>query len=241
MNFINQLFEYWINTHWAIAILMSILANLIIYIIVASAVSFFTQYVVESKGVGRYIDTRNYKANQKSKEIKNGVFACVILGFCSILTRLNFHGVWPESIMLLFFQVAVFAIFYDAYSYFVHRLLHNKYLIKFHSVHHASVRVTPWSAYSVHPLEAVAIGVSAPIFMCIFPLSLGVAFTLHIFGMILTILLHSNYEYISNIKALNMVFSYLSYHSKHHFFGNVNYGFINGFWDVVLKTTVVSK
>ncbi len=236
MDLINQLFEYWINAPAAVAILISIVSNIIIYTFTATMLSALIKIAVEEKGIGSYINAKELKPGQQKREIQNGIIACIVLGFCSIFTRFLFPSIWPESFTSLLLQIASFVIFYETYSYFVHRLLHTKYLVKFHSVHHSSVRVTPWSAYSVHPVEAVIIGVSAPIFMCILPLSLGVALILHISGMMFTILLHSNYQYSSNNPILRNVFSYSSYHSSHHLLGNANFSFVHKFWDYVFKT-----
>lgn len=236
MNLINQLFEYWVNAPILIAILMSITSNIVIYVSTASILSALIKYAVETQGIGSYINTCELKPAQLRREVSNGIIACIVLGVCSIFTRFLFHSIWPESLISLILQITSFAIFYETYSYFAHRLLHTKYLVKFHSVHHISVRVTPWSAYSVHPIEAVIIGVSAPIFMCLLPLSLGVALILHISGMMFTILLHSNYQYSSSTSILRNLFSYSNYHSRHHQLGNANYSFVHRFWDYVFKT-----
>src|SRR5690606_31004983 len=118
-------------------------------------------------------DSRPLKKDQKKLEISNGLTACVIFAVGSLVTRELFSSVWPETLIAFVAQVAAFSIFYEVYSYFVHRLLHGRLSVKMHGVHHGSVRVTPWSAYSVHPVEAVFIGLSAPLYMALFPWSLG--------------------------------------------------------------------
>lgn len=214
---------------------MSIASNIVIYTFTATILSALIKIAVEKKAIGSYINNRNLKPNQVRREIKNGLIACIVLATCSLFTRGLFKGIWPESLNTLLLQIVSFVIFYETYSYFVHRLLHTKLLAKFHSVHHSSVRVTPWSAYSVHPIEAAMIGLSAPLFMCLLPLSLGVALILHISGMMFTILLHSNYH-LSKTKIFKIIFHYPEYHSSHHTSGNANFGFINRFWDYLLKT-----
>jgi lathosterol oxidase len=119
---------------------------------------------------------------------------------------------------------------------FVHRLLHMGPFAKVHGVHHRSVRVTPWSAYSVHPVEAIFIGMSAPIFMSMFSLSLGVALVLHISGMMFTILIHLNYQLPTKNTLLKKITDYPAYHLKHHITGKSNFGFVNSFWDRCFKT-----
>jgi Delta7-sterol 5-desaturase len=236
MDLLNPLFEYWVQAPLVIALAISTLSNITIYLLTALILSLLIKHAVERKSIGSYIDNRNLKPNQIRQEFKNGLVACVVLAICSLFTRGLFNGIWPASLSALLLQIASFIIFYETYSYFVHRLLHTKLLTKFHSVHHSSVRVTPWSAYSVHPIEAAMIGLSAPLFMSLLPLSLGVALILHISGMMFTILLHSNYQYSSSASLLSNLFSYSNYHSRHHQLGNANYSFVHRFWDYVFKT-----
>ena len=234
--FINQLFQFWVESHWSVAFAMSSLVNIVVYLSTAFVLSILIKKFVARKH-GRYIDNNPLKEGQVKWEIKFGVTACLIFAASSLATRELFYKLWPESIADVFLQTICFVLFYETYSYFVHLLLHQKTFIKYHSIHHKSVRVTPWSAYSVHPIEASFIGFSAPLFMLMFPFSLGLALVLHIFGMMFTILLHSNFEYGANNRLLKLMSTYPIYHSKHHHYGTVNFGFVGNFWDRVLKTS----
>ncbi|MCX4026254.1 sterol desaturase family protein [Endozoicomonas sp. SM1973] len=236
MHYINQLLQFWIETDWYFALLMSIMVNIVVFVSTAAILDYAIAGLISKYKVGGYIDDRPLKLNQKKMEIKNGVVACVIFGVGSLITRELFNQVWPISFVSLLIQLAAFMVFYESYSYFIHRLLHTKPFLKIHGVHHKSVRVTPWSAYSVHPVEAIFIAMSAPIFMSVFPLSLGVALILHIFGMMFTILIHSNYNLIINNTILGKISDSPQYHSVHHLLGNVNFGFVNSFWDRCFKT-----
>jgi len=182
-----------------------------------------------------------FKKGQKISEIKNGFVACAILALVSLFARKLFVGIVPESINQLLIEVLVFTVFYETYSYFVHRILHTKRFRKPHSVHHYSVRTTPWSAYSVHPIEALLIGMSAPIFMLMFPVHLGVIFAFHILGVIFTLLIHSNLQLNERIIFSQLFNRYTNYHSAHHSLGNVNFGFVHSFWDSCFKTEFIEK
>jgi sterol desaturase/sphingolipid hydroxylase (fatty acid hydroxylase superfamily) len=214
---------------------MSAIVNISVFVLTASILNKLINSLTNNKA-GSYINSGALHTSQKLTEIKNGVAACCIFAVGSLLTRELFNEVWPSSFIDLLSQIVTFALFYETYSYAVHRLMHLPAFRKIHGVHHKSIRVTPWSAYSVHPIEASFIGISAPIFMLLLPLSLGVALTLHILGMMFTIFLHSNYK--PNIKniAINKLFQYTDYHAAHHLLGNVNFGFVNSFWDYCFKT-----
>lgn len=228
---INGLLNFWVDTAWYIALAMSALVNLLVFFTAAYSVDKLSLWFSKELKCGAYIDTRPLKANQKQREMKYGAISCLIFAVGSLFTRELYSDLWPNTVFNFVWQVLVFSVYYETYSYFVHRVLHTKHFSKYHAVHHWSVRVTPWSAYSVHPVEATLIAISAPIFMAIFPLSLGVAFVLHIMGMVFTITLHSNYQFANGRFS-----GYMLYHQFHHSRGSVNFGFVNKYWDTLLKT-----
>lgn len=236
MTYIDALFQYWIGAEWYVALAMSVAVNVAVFAVTAFVLDVAINKLVAGYDAGKFIDNRPLKPGQKKMEIRNGMVACTIFAVGSLLTRELFVGVWPATFFDLFIQLITFIIFYESYSYFVHRLLHTKSFLKIHAVHHRSIRVNPWSAYSVHPVEAMLIGMSAPVFMSLLPLSLGVAFVLHVFGMMFTIFLHSNYGLYIGSKMVRMVNGYPAYHSAHHLSGKVNFGFVNSFWDKFFRT-----
>ena len=230
------LFEFWIQTTWYIALAMALITNLVVYFVAAYLINYLTQKIAQGNRLGEYIDDRPLKKGQKVNEIKNGVLACAMFSLVSLLARELFVGIIPLSITQLLFEVLAFTLFYETYSYFVHRILHTKQLRKLHYVHHYSIRTTPWSAYSVHPVEALSIGLSAPIFMLIFPVHLSVIFAFHILGVVFTLLIHSNLK-LKGKNIFSQLFNrYTESHAAHHSIGNVNFGFINSFWDLCFKT-----
>lgn len=235
MKYLDGLFQFWIDAHWFVALAVSSIVNVSIYVITAFTLSVLIRHLVR-KGKGGFLDHRPLKNSQLKWEVSFGIVSCLILAVGSLATRELFHKVWPETLLDLVLQTVCFIIYYETYSYFVHLLLHRKPFKKYHAVHHRSVRVTPWSAYSVHPVEAAFIGFSAPLFMLIFPLSLGIALVLHIFGMMFTILLHSNFRIESRSALARWINGYPDYHSKHHIFGVFNFGFVGSAWDRIFQT-----
>ncbi|BCE02637.1 sterol desaturase family protein [Marinicellulosiphila megalodicopiae] len=233
---INQLLNFWVHTHWLIALAMSTLVNMGVFIICALCITWLTHYLNKAVGFGEYIDKRPLKDGQKKFEFKNGMLACFIFAALSLLTRIWHVDVWPSSIIDFVLQVVMFSVFYEVYSYFVHRVLHFKPFRKAHGVHHRSMTVTPWTAYSVHPIEAFLIACSAPLFMFMFSLSLGVALTLHIIGMVFSIMIHSNFDFYFKVKIVNHLNVFTKFHQYHHELGNKNYGFTNQLLDRLFKT-----
>lgn len=228
MQYVNELLRYWVEAPWYVALTMSLMVNVSVFVVTAYMLDSAIARLAADGKYGNYLDERELKPGQIKFEIRYGVAACAMFALLSLFTRLLFDQYWPASLQQLAMQLFFFVLFYETYSYFVHRLLHTGWFIKFHSVHHRSVRVTPWTAYSVHPVEAAFIGLSAPIFMSIFPMSLGLTLLLHIFGMIFTIVLHSNFQLRGQLDKL---LRYPAYHASHHLLGKVNFGFIHSFWD----------
>ncbi len=233
MQYVNELLRYWVEAPWYIALSMSLMVNVSVFVVTAHVLDTLIARLVATGKYGSYIDERQLKPGQKKFEISYGVAACAMFALLSLLTRVLFDHYWPTTLRQLAIQLGLFVVFYETYSYFVHRLLHTGWFIKFHSVHHRSVRVTPWTAYSVHPVEAAFIGMSAPIFMFLFSMSLGLTLLLHIFGMMFTIVLHSNFRLEGQLDKL---VRYPAYHASHHLMGKVNFGFIHSFWDDRFKT-----
>ncbi len=214
---------------------MSLAVNLLTYFSVAYFLYFVTSYWVKS-GAGDYLDQRPLYRGQIGNEIKFSLWACALFSIASLITRYLYNSIWPESILSLVIQLLAFTLFYESYSYFVHRLLHLDIFRSVHFVHHKSVRVTPFSAYCVHPVEAAFIGFSAPIFMLIFPMSLCVVLTFHVAGMAFTMLIHSNFKFSRPNVFSWMVNTYTTGHAMHHRKGSVNYGFVSPLWDMLFKT-----
>ena len=235
------LFEFWIDTSWYIALLMSLATNLLVFFVAAYCIEWITNRWISDDGIFHLIDSGPLGKNQKQYEIKNGVISCLLFSLVSLSARELFEGVLPGSLKQLLIEVLAFTIFYETYSYFVHRLLHLKPFTQWHGVHHRSHRVTPWSAYSVHPIEALLICLSAPLFMLIFPVHLAVIFVFHILGVVFTMALHSNIILNKRIPLSSIFNAYTLCHAAHHKKGNVNFGFVNTFWDVRFKTIYPSK
>jgi sterol desaturase/sphingolipid hydroxylase (fatty acid hydroxylase superfamily) len=236
MELVQQVFDFWIESHWLIAFVISTIVNIAVFFAAAYSIESLTEILVDKGPNFHWVDDRKLKQNQRQIEIRNALVACSLFALCSLLAREVFTLIWPNTLLDWLIQIVVFTLFYETYSYFIHRLLHHNWLTKYHAVHHSSVRVTPWTAYSVHPIEAFCIGISAPLFMLLFPLSLGVALIFHVFGMMFTIFLHANLTSNNQFSLVKLIFAYPQRHAMHHKNGRVNFGFVNSFWDSLFST-----
>jgi Delta7-sterol 5-desaturase len=239
LSFLTGLFQYWIASEWYIALFMAFGVNCLVYFFVAFVISIVTSKLTYNQQVGHYILDKRINPVQVKTEMQFGVCACFVFAITSLITRFLFVNIWPDSVINVLVQILAFSLFYETYSYFIHRIMHGGLLRRAHAIHHQSIAVTPWSAYSVHPVEAFFIGVSAPIFMTMFPMSLSVILILHILGMMFTMLIHSNFVLNDSIIFSRQFNRYTIGHALHHQKGIVNFGFINSFWDRVCKTKYI--
>ena len=237
---INTILEYWLKSAWPIAIAMATAVHLTIYLIGAGTGMLLTTRLWPHFNIGRPLDQHPPRAGQVREEFRTGLVTCLIFGTVTLIYRPLCHGEWPSSWNQGLFQLLAFSLFNNLYTYGTHRLLHSRVLIRFHRVHHRSVRVTPWSGYSVHPLEAIIISATLPLFMMLIPIGIGTAFALHGLGMLYTTCIHCNYELLPSWPARNWFKRLIddpAFHRTHHTQGNVNFGFPSRILDRVFKTS----
>lgn len=233
---LTELFQIWLQSSWPIAWVMSFAANVAVYCAGAWLLTHISHILISRYRVAHWIDGQPVPAQQQRAEVYFGVTACTMFATTSLLTRQWFAAIWPASLLELLSQLLMFTVYYELYSYFVHRLLHLPLLRKIHGVHHRSTTVTPWSAYSVHPIEALLIGLSAPLFMSWWPMSLSLVLAFHMLGMLFTMMLHSNLALNGRGMLVQMVNGYCHSHALHHQRGNVNFGFLNRYLDKIFGT-----
>jgi sterol desaturase/sphingolipid hydroxylase (fatty acid hydroxylase superfamily) len=235
----NAVMRWWLQAPGWQAFALSVAVQLAIYLTAASIGWGLTRRVWPQMGLGGEIDTQAPRPGQLRSEVLHGMQACVVLAVASLLYRWQCDGLWPASWAQAAWQLAAFVVFNNIYSYATHRLLHTRLLMRYHRVHHRSVRVTPFSSYSVHLVEATVIGATLPIFMLLVPLSLSAAIVLHLIGMVYTTCIHSNYDFAPRVPDahwLKKLINHPTYHRHHHTMGRVNYGFTNRLMDVLFRT-----
>jgi len=158
--------------------------------------------------------------------------------------------------IVLFYTLAIF-IFSDLSRYFLHRFLHtNKFLWRFHKVHHSAKILNPLTFYRVHPLEnflfglrySLIIGIITGIFIYFFGAKFnlysifGVNIFLFIFSLLGTNLRHSPIK-LSYFKYLEYIFISPRQHQIHHSvkFYNKNFGGYLAIWDTLFGSLKLSS
>jgi len=171
------------------------------------------------------------------------VFTIIILlilltplrNYTLLYTDINDMPLWyiPVSLVLSL-------IIHDTYFYWMHRLLHHKFLFKtVHLVHHKSTNPSPFASYSFHLFEAIPEGlVLLPIVFCI-PMHQFTIFLFVVSGFIINVYGHLGYELMPKWfrhTFLFQVFNTSVHHNLHHSKFKGNYGLYFRIWDRLMHT-----
>lgn len=193
-------------------------------------------------GVGRVIDTRPLPAGQVRREIRQACVSIAIFGIGLLLpwglVRLGWAQLASDASALRI-VAEVFALFVwnELHFYAMHRLLHTRWLRRFHADHHRSHTPTPFSTYAFHPVEAALLG-SVPLLpMLVHDFSFVALLCLPILSIVLNGLGHANYEFSRRAPARGPLGASRR-HQLHHACYGGNYGFLLTVFDRVLGTAL---
>ncbi|WP_420549634.1 sterol desaturase family protein [Curvivirga sp.] len=162
--------------------------------------------------------------------------------------RPSVAGTLPDWAVSLSFTFLIF-LFDDASKYWLHRLMHrNHFLWQFHKIHHDAEKLTPFTVYRIHPVEALLFSVRAvliqgfviALFIFFFGLNvtlidiLGANFIIFLFNITGSNLRHSHVR-ITYGNWLEKLFISPAQHQIHHS-NNVrhydkNFGVVLAIWD----------
>ena len=156
-------------------------------------------------------------------------------GWTQIYLPFDQYGYWylPVSALLL-------AIVHDAYFYWTHVWLHIPSVYKkFHAIHHASLKPSPWASFSFHPIESILNALAIPLIILFLPLH-PVVLLWHLTLMTITAILnHLGYEIMPRGAARHWLARYWvsgMHHSQHHRYFKYNFGLFFTWWDHWFKT-----
>jgi Delta7-sterol 5-desaturase len=241
----NALIDQWYAQPLAIGLLIAWLLQAAMYIGAAGEIGTVYGVLRRRFNIGALIDATPLQKNQVRDEIIRSLGMCLIyavptLAFLHYSPAGMRPAVWPETLLQATWQIVGFLLLNDFCAYWTHRLLHRRGLSKFHSAHHRSKRVTPWSALSMHPVEALLNQIPYAIFLGLLallhlPMGIGTLLALQLVLMIGQANSHSNYDPFAG-KGWPFLRSQTLFHQLHHRFGQHNYGYMGPHWDHVFRT-----
>ncbi len=151
-----------------------------------------------------------------------------------------FPGFASRGMHVEIFAFLGYTLFYDAYFYWTHRLLHMGWLYKkVHVVHHRSLNPTPFTSFSFHPIETVINLLYFFPVVYFFPMSLETALFLVILTDFSNVMGHLGYELIPLVTRRHWWGNWLTtptHHNLHHQLSKYNFGLFWNGWDKFFKT-----
>jgi len=164
---------------------------------------------------------------------------------------IDYFVIYDPDITLtnVFFAPPLYFIMQDIYFYWMHRLMHNKYIYKyFHKVHHEIKNPNIYVSYYEHPVDHIVVWIVPYI---ILPHLIKINYYSYIFFLFFTTMisleghsgnsLHGRYWYLgyfyTKIYQKNIyIFNHATHHDMHHKLTNCNYGLWTTFMDRYCKT-----
>lgn len=236
--------ETWIDSWRALSLpaayLIACCVQALMYFAAAGEISTVYGLLRRHFGIGSLIDARPLPDRQLRNEIGRSLLACPIYAVPTLIFLHYNNSIWPASWQQALWQIGGFLLLNDFCAYWTHRLLHTPGFSKYHSAHHRSKRVTPWSALSMHPVEALLTQIPYFIFLAALwladlPMGIGTLLGLQLILMIGQANSHSNYDPFAG-RGWPLLKRQTLFHQRHHQFGRDNYGYMGPHWDRVFHT-----
>ena len=147
----------------------------------------------------------------------------------------------PISAWRVAVEFAIYFFFYDATFYFVHRLMHiNEWFYKWvHKTHHHSVVPNALSAFAVHPVESVILGLITVLFLCLFTVHSTSAIFIMPFAALMGFYVHAGYDFFPKWWYRVWWTKWLqtpTFHDQHHQYFSCNYAGFTTIWDRLFGT-----
>jgi sterol desaturase/sphingolipid hydroxylase (fatty acid hydroxylase superfamily) len=158
------------------------------------------------------------------------VLALLVSGRVEIYEDPGKHGLaW------FFLSAPLLLVWHDAYSYWTHRLLHTRWLMRHvHAVHHRSRHPSPFAAYAVHPVEALVIGLTILLPLLVLPLNGYVVVAFGILEVARAVYSHAGVETMPRGFSRHWLWGRLAtstHHHLHHEAVRGNYALWFTWWD----------
>jgi len=177
-----------------------------------------------------------YLKNQIKRELTTACISIIPMAFLTIpFFLLEIRGysklyVGEETIASLLLSIVSFILFTDCLIYWIHRVLHTKYLYKtLHKVHHTWKVPSPFASHAFHPLDGFLQSVPYHIYVFLFPMNKYIYLGMFVFVNLWTISIHDGDYRVPRI--FKELVNGARHHTDHHLFYSCNYGQFFTLWD----------
>ena len=216
----------------------------------AFAGTFFVFFYVWKKRKYWHLKIQQRFPGQKHifREIRYSFFTVMIFGLVIFpvmwasnhgLTRV-YHPLNRYGYVYYIFSILLMIVLHDTYYYWTHRLLHWKKIFKYvHKVHHLSLNPTPFSAYALHPVEALLDVSIIPIIVFTIPYHASAITIFSAYTLFMNVAGHLGFEFFPAGFPQHKLFKWhntATHHNMHHKYVKCNFTIYFNFWDRVMKT-----
>jgi lathosterol oxidase len=141
-------------------------------------------------------------------------------------------SLWSAPLLL-----GLSVLFYDAWFYWIHRLLHSKPMFRFHALHHTSVAPTVWTNHHETLMEAFLNQAYYALIVFVLPIPWQMLVLQKIYDQISGMLGHAGYEHFASPAARTpWPLASTVFHDQHHGYFRFNYAHTFSFWDRLMGT-----
>ena len=121
---------------------------------------------------------------------------------------------------------------YDAWFYWVHRLLHWRPMMRFHALHHTSVAPTCWTNHHETVVEALLNQLYYFVVVFVLPIPWPMLVAQKVYDQISGMLGHAGYEHFASpLARAPWPLASTVFHDQHHGHFRYNYAHTFSFWD----------
>ena len=133
--------------------------------------------------------------------------------------------------------LGISVLLYDAWFYWVHRLLHWKPMFRFHALHHTSVAPTVWTNHHETLVESGLNQLYYVLIVFVLPIPWQMLVLQKIYDQISGMLGHAGYEHFASPSArAPWPLASTVFHDQHHGYFRFNYAHTFSFWDRIMGT-----
>lgn len=195
----------------------------------------------------KYYSFDKIKKNQIFFEILHLTVGYIFVGvYLSIVNYILFKfqltktysSVNQYGYLWLGISIVILFLIHDTYAFWTHRLMHTIHFFeKFHLLHHRSVYVTSFSAFSFSIREFILTFSWLPLIKMCIPIHERLTLIYAIFFIFFNSLAHCGLRVYPKSWFVNFPFRYLNFdHHIHHQNVQVNHGLYFSFWDRFMGT-----
>lgn len=204
-------------------------ANIIIYLITCTLLDYLREHYFFHKWFYRQIQKMSTIEKYQAMQVSITNIVLSSLGIYLIYPNLSIiHYSTIITIQLLKFICIL--LISDFMFYFIHRIMHHKYIYKYvHKKHHEHIYTNVWSSFYFSKIELLLTWM----FVLVFPI---LFFEIHIITLeiYLLLIMMSLVKSHSGINIMNIYTS--KHHDKHHLKFNMYYGSDLKIWDYLFAT-----